>query len=410
MKTFGAHIKELRKQAGLSQDQLAGGCVSKGMISQIEGGRVYPSDDLLRRLAVDLQVSWEWLCSLREADQQYRSRFKEAKQLMDQEQWEQALILLRECEADPHPNWPTFDLQMAISRCLGHVGDHQQARVIVEGLLRLALKYQEQGVKDVVRAYDALGYLAYTCEGRPGIAIEEWERALQELEQYPRKREVAQQAVKVCQQLADVHHHLGQYQQTLTYYKHANRWVKYLAKGHGQKALVQVGMARTLMRMGDYKKADIQLKEAAEYYESSEESEGLLAVSVQQVVLMRKQDQLAEIADLLPRCLERAEQFGDLNLLGILRLEQAYWQREAGNWQVAVSEATCAHDLLLETGQEAELLDVYRLLMQLYKEQEAYKEASFWGGKLQERLQSRLDQHGYGVPVEKKRRKKSSRK
>jgi len=409
VKTFGAYIKELRQRAGISQLELADGWVSKGMISQIEVGKVYPSDDLLERLALRLQVSPDWLRSLREADQAYQSRFKAVKQIMEQGQWAQALELLHDCVEDRHPSWSMFDLQVAISRCLGHLGDWQQARAILDDLLRQALKYQQQGVKDVIRVYDALGYLAYECEGRPEIAIEEWERALQELEQFPRKKEVVQYGVQICLQLADVHDHLGDYQLTMSYYKQADRWVNRLEKGERKRAFVQVGMSRTLMRMGDYKKAEAQLAEAAEYYQSVRDQEGLLAVHVQQVVLMRKQGQVVEVADLLRDCMVSAEQHGDVNLLGVLRLEQAYCLQEAGDWQQAMVEAQAAYDLLQKTRQEAERLDVYRLLMQIHKAQEDYRAACFWGARLQERMQVRLDRHGYDSRVEKVRRKKSLR-
>lgn len=57
----GARIRRLRRRLGLTQAQLAGGKLSKSYISQIETGRVKPSDRALRYLARRLGKTPEFL-------------------------------------------------------------------------------------------------------------------------------------------------------------------------------------------------------------------------------------------------------------------------------------------------------------------------------------------------------------
>ena len=54
--TFGAQIRALRKQAGITQEQLASGIITKSMLSQIENGNAAPSLKTLTQLAGRLGV------------------------------------------------------------------------------------------------------------------------------------------------------------------------------------------------------------------------------------------------------------------------------------------------------------------------------------------------------------------
>jgi tetratricopeptide (TPR) repeat protein len=59
--TLGERLRELRKQAGLSQSALAGGRFSKEYVSQIERGKTHPNSETLTWLAERLGVDTELL-------------------------------------------------------------------------------------------------------------------------------------------------------------------------------------------------------------------------------------------------------------------------------------------------------------------------------------------------------------
>jgi transcriptional regulator with XRE-family HTH domain len=59
-KTIGDRLRTARKKAGLTQDRLADGDLSRSLISQIEGGIVIPSLKSLRILAAKLRLPPAW--------------------------------------------------------------------------------------------------------------------------------------------------------------------------------------------------------------------------------------------------------------------------------------------------------------------------------------------------------------
>jgi transcriptional regulator with XRE-family HTH domain len=74
--TVGERLRLLRRSAGLSQAELAGGRFSKEYVSQIERGKTQPTDETLEWLADRLATDREFLVhGLSRAD---AARFAEA--------------------------------------------------------------------------------------------------------------------------------------------------------------------------------------------------------------------------------------------------------------------------------------------------------------------------------------------
>ena len=59
--TVGERVRSLRRSAGLSQAELAGGRFSKEYVSQIERGKTRPTDETLEWLADRLATDREFL-------------------------------------------------------------------------------------------------------------------------------------------------------------------------------------------------------------------------------------------------------------------------------------------------------------------------------------------------------------
>ena len=96
-KTIGDRVRSMRRERGITQEQLAWACeVEKGYLSAIEGGRKMPSLPMLAILAQELAVE---LVDLVVVDSTApRSRLLEASRRCRPEQIEAVVTLLR---ADP---------------------------------------------------------------------------------------------------------------------------------------------------------------------------------------------------------------------------------------------------------------------------------------------------------------------
>ena len=66
--TLGQKLRQTRLSKGLSQSQVAGGCVTRNMLSQIENDQASPSMRTLEHLARALDVSVGWLLSDEQTD------------------------------------------------------------------------------------------------------------------------------------------------------------------------------------------------------------------------------------------------------------------------------------------------------------------------------------------------------
>src|SRR5918995_3194189 len=61
VRTIGERVRSLRRSAGLSQEQLAGGRFSKEYVSQIERGKARPTPETLEWIARRLDTDREFL-------------------------------------------------------------------------------------------------------------------------------------------------------------------------------------------------------------------------------------------------------------------------------------------------------------------------------------------------------------
>ena len=66
--TLGQKLRQTRRSKGLSQSQVAGNCITRNMLSQIENDQAAPSMRTLEHLAQALDVSIGWLLSDEQTD------------------------------------------------------------------------------------------------------------------------------------------------------------------------------------------------------------------------------------------------------------------------------------------------------------------------------------------------------
>jgi tetratricopeptide (TPR) repeat protein len=96
--TIGARVRLLRKAAGLSQAQLAGGRFSKEYLSQVELGKTRPTrvtlEWLARRLATDREFLEEGIS--RAESERIENSLRDAELLLDQHRYEDAFLAFRD--------------------------------------------------------------------------------------------------------------------------------------------------------------------------------------------------------------------------------------------------------------------------------------------------------------------------
>ena len=95
--TLGQKLRQIRLSKGLSQSQVAGDCVTRNMLSQIENDQASPSMRTLEHLAQALGVSVGWLLSDEQTDAAME-RMRRARTLFRERNFEGCLALFAQDE------------------------------------------------------------------------------------------------------------------------------------------------------------------------------------------------------------------------------------------------------------------------------------------------------------------------
>jgi tetratricopeptide (TPR) repeat protein len=176
--TIGRRLKRLRLERGLSQRELAAPGVSYAYISRIEAGTRQPSVKALRRLAVKLGVSAEYL----ETGSQLAPTGERELRLTDLElavrlgdsQGTQAPLerVLAESVAAGDSD-AALRSRVALAIIAKEVGDFSRMVTLLED----ALEDEPFAPVERMELYGHLGF-AYAASGRPEAAVELYERCL----------------------------------------------------------------------------------------------------------------------------------------------------------------------------------------------------------------------------------------
>jgi transcriptional regulator with XRE-family HTH domain len=183
--TIGQRLKRLRLERGLSQRELAAPGVSYAYISRIEAGTRQPSVKALRKLAVKLGVSADYLESGSELDPESTrelrlSDLELAVRLSDADGSEEALKrLLAEAEAAAD-GVSAFRARVALAAISEERNDLASAIELLEAAI--AMDFVQPA--DYVDVYGHLGR-AYATVGRATQAVELFEGCLERCEGSP---------------------------------------------------------------------------------------------------------------------------------------------------------------------------------------------------------------------------------
>ena len=172
--TLGQKLRQTRQARGLSQSQVAGGCITRNMLSQIENDQAAPSMRTLEHLARALDVSVGWLLSDEQTDAAV-DRIRKARTLFRQEDYAGCLALFE--GADAPQDDETLLLCSMAACCVAEdaLGQEQFARA--QELAQRALDWNRKSLYGAANVQmRALAVLARCAvhDGAPDAAVERY--------------------------------------------------------------------------------------------------------------------------------------------------------------------------------------------------------------------------------------------
>ena len=171
--TLGQKLRQTRLSKGLSQSQVAGDCVTRNMLSQIENDQASPSMRTLEHLAQALGVSVGWLLSDEQTDAAME-RMRRARTLLRERNFEGCLALFAQDE--PGDDETLLLRSMAAGELAGQLLlDEQISRA--KELAALSLEWNRKSLYGTAQAQiTALDVLARAAilENCPDEAVERY--------------------------------------------------------------------------------------------------------------------------------------------------------------------------------------------------------------------------------------------
>ena len=137
---IGKKIKELRTEKFMTQSELAGGEITRNMLSRIENGAAQPSLDTLRYLATRLNVSPGFLLA-EEGDEQVYLKHREIRGIKKAFIGEDFRICRDICQKSDSAD--DDEIQMILAECNLAIGIEEFCR----GNLRLSCEYLDEAIE-----------------------------------------------------------------------------------------------------------------------------------------------------------------------------------------------------------------------------------------------------------------------
>jgi tetratricopeptide (TPR) repeat protein len=144
VRTIGERVRSLRRSAGLSQAELAGGRFSKEYVSQIERGKTEPTRETLEWLAGRLGTDREYLeAGVTRVDaERFEAALREAEKLVEQHRYDDALRAFRAARSvDGAGSAPVLSLRLLKGEAWARTrnGDLDEAMSLLEQAAAVAL-------------------------------------------------------------------------------------------------------------------------------------------------------------------------------------------------------------------------------------------------------------------------------
>jgi len=305
--TLGERVRSARREAGLSQAQLAGAELTKGFISQIESGLVRPSIRSLQHIAAKLGRPLDYFIADEPLTTAKRVTFHRlaAEAAAERQDW---IVAEREARAGLAAGTDAADragfLRVLASAALNQGRREEAFDHVTEGLGLLDVAKQPI---DVARLLYVRG-LAYGESGQLVASTEAFERVRDIVERYeildPRLR------ARVAVALGTTYRRLGRTTKAIASYESA---LATASRANELKLAAQgfMGIAVSHYDAGDLDAAIVSYERALELFERIADTDFELHVRQSLASIHFQQGHVTQARDLADRTIARSAEVGD---------------------------------------------------------------------------------------------------
>jgi tetratricopeptide (TPR) repeat protein len=359
--SLGERIKKARKEADMTQNDLARGIVTPSMICQIENGKAYPSYKVLTALAERLQKPIEYFVSDTDTHVRQRSSYTLAKALVASGSFEKAYALLKSMQVQA----ASEDFCMTLAKCCQELGKYDEATALLDELLASSHGDPEQAFTIYLR----LGEVA-EHSGQYQLALYHWRKGYELLDQI--KADPFERA-QLLTSIGNTYHRLGCPKEAVQFLQQAYEEHKenVSLEDLGQMFLM---LSLSYHESNNFDQAALFSDRAHAIFKGANQLH--LATEVKRtlaVLLAKQRGQIQEALQILDECMEHYMKKEDDFNIGLTQLEVAFVLQMAGETGTAFSLVNDSLELL--ASDDLELARAHRLLAELHLAKNELKEA-----------------------------------
>ena len=285
--SLGQKIRRLRRERKMTQVDLGQGTVTASMISQIEADRALPSAALLKDIADRLGVDISYFESDMSVKSEQNQMYRRARNLMDKDQYEDALPLLLSVASPIAPQFRPEVLYNDLAMCYVQLGRLQEAAEMYERVVEAA--YEKSDVPTAVHAYFHLGNVARRQQHNR-LATMFWQRASDLLKRHPEVEMPL--SIKVTANLGRMYLAQGRIQEARQAYEEALDFTRLYHPTAMERGAVYHGLAYVFLELRDFDKASFYNDEAIDAYTASTNTRGVTQCKIHKGLLLRESGQV----------------------------------------------------------------------------------------------------------------------
>ncbi|MFX4302580.1 helix-turn-helix domain-containing protein [Alicyclobacillus tolerans] len=336
MASIGETIRNLRREKGMTQQELSQNIVTPSMISQIESNRATPSAKVLEQLAERLGVPFSVFHVERTTTTDLTQRLRKARSLVDKERYEEAVPILKELSAFQENNAKLESIFQLLAECYVQLEQLEDASMAYEEVIRFAV--EKNDIATAVHAYFHLGNLERRRK-RQKLSLMYWTRASEMLAQHPSLHMPLE--MKIYGNLARLYLDRGDIQQSHEAYLRMTQ----LAEEYGttnDMARAYHGLAYTYTELMDFENALIFNEKAIQTYEKSGQLRGMRQCQINQAYILRCAKQYRQAIDYCSQLIDLREFPRDNIRLAGAYIERAESYFALGELENAVEDTQMA--------------------------------------------------------------------
>ncbi|HEU4963932.1 MAG TPA: helix-turn-helix transcriptional regulator, partial [Bacilli bacterium] len=320
VKKIGQKLRELRKQKGFSQREVAAGVCSESAVSQIENGTYpsMPSATLLQGICDKLGVTLGNLLSEVHVDRESMENdvlIDIVKVLIHRGEYDHALLMIKEVQGrDSLLKYQRIEIGISLGDCFLKMGDFKQSIQVLTDLQQEVEADRETDDRVLATLHNKLGNAWYFASDMIN-AHNYYKRAFQASQRFPQSDQLSALILynlgHVCMWLRIDHEAQTYLEQAVVLFEQFSDY-KDLAD-----ALYVLGVL--YKNMGDFMNAGIFIKKSLALFESLEVRDwALLAKHQYAFYILAEEDPREAISELL-RTVSEYQQLGEIQKIPYLR-------------------------------------------------------------------------------------------